>query len=142
MRQILTDTWALDLPPEWKVERDEETTIISDEDGVSTLEISAVRKRDGEVTGADLADFADELNEMGLPRHETSLGDFDGFIYEYEEEAYWCRDWFVAFKDVCVFVSYTCLVEDKHFDESMVNEILDSLSYLPVDFDPKQASTD
>lgn len=136
MKQLLTDTWALDLPPEWSATHEDDCVVISDEDNISTIEISAIRKQKGSVTADEIASFASELNEMELPRHEAALGDFDGFIYEYDEDEYWCRDWFVAFKDVCVFVSYTCLLEDKHFDGTTVDMILESLSYLPIDFDP------
>ena len=132
MRQILTDCWALEIPEEWQAEKDDDTIVISDADNVSTIEITAVRKAEGDVNGAELADFSSELNELSLPRKETPVGDFDGFIYEYDEEEYFCRDWFTAFKDVCLLVSYTCLIEDKTFDDAAVDQILDGISYLPV----------
>lgn len=132
MRQLLTDCWALDIPEEFTAEQDDETVILTDADNISTLEITAIRKQEGEVTGEELAGFAEELNAGNLPRKEIMLGDFDGFVYEYTEEEYWCRDWFVSFKDVCLLVSYTCLDEDKHFDDAAIDNILDSISYLPL----------
>ncbi len=132
MRQIIADCWALDLPEEWRAERDEDTIIICDDDNISTIEITAMRKQAGQdVNGDELAEFASDLNQRNLPRHELALGDFDGFIYEYSDQGDWCRDWFLSFKDVFVLISYTCLLDDKTLDDAAVDVILDTLSYLP-----------
>lgn len=132
MRQLLSDCWTLDLPEEWQAEKDEDAVIVTDEDNISTIELSAIRKEEGEVDGEDLAEFASELNALNLPRKEASLGDFSGFCYQYLEEGEWCRDWFLSCKEVFLLVSYTCLLEDKTLDDAAVDYILDSLNYLPL----------
>ena len=108
MRQILSDCWTLDLPEEWQAEIDDDTVIVTDDDNLSTIELSAMRKAEGEVSGEDLAEFAEELNARKLPRKDTALGDFSGFCY-------------------------TCLEDDKSLDDAAVDFILDTLNYLPGD---------
>lgn len=132
MRQILSDCWTLDLPEEWHAEKDEDAVIVTDDDNISTIELSAIRKEVGEVEGDELAEFASELNALNLPRKDTSLGDFSGFSYQYMDDGEWCRDWFLSFKDVFLLITYTCLAEDKSLDDAAVDFILDSLNYLPL----------
>lgn len=131
MRQLLSDCWTLDLPDEWHAQTDEDAVIVTDDDNISTIELSAMRKEQGEVTGEDLAQFAAELNDSNLPRKDASLGDFAGYCYQYVSDGEWCRDWFLSCKDVFLLVTYTCLEEDKALDDAAVDYILDSLNYLP-----------
>lgn len=133
MRQVIADCWAIDLPEEWQATQDEDCIILCDDDNVSTIEIVAMRKLSGEVTDDELAEYAEDLNAQNLPRKEVAVGDFDGFVYQYQDGEDWCRDWFLMFRDVFLFASYTCLVDDKDLDDAAVDTILDTLIYREVD---------
>ena len=127
MNSIQTDFWALPLPEEWSAEVDEETVIIQDSDGVSTLELSIIELDGESVSPQDLQDLAGELIPAGVPGSDVTLGDWVGQLYEYVDEDY-CRDWLVASDIRVLLISYTCALDDKGMDDAAVNEILAELA--------------
>ena len=42
MNIVETDYWCLMLPPEWSAERDDDVVLITDQDGIGELAISAL----------------------------------------------------------------------------------------------------
>lgn len=126
MHIIETDWWLLDLPEEWQAEQDDETIVITDEDGVGVLEITSL-EQDDNARGTDLNALAKEL----LPDHgagsAAKIGDFEGLYFQYQEEGDAVREWLVQCDDRVLLVSYSCEIEDAGMDDSFVDEVLDTL---------------
>ena len=133
MRQVETQWWTMPLPDEWQAEMDEDTVVITDVDGIGVLEITTLKKEQGEVEPAELDQFSAELKSAGYKPGNVKLGCFVGQLFEYEEEDQWCRDWFLARDEVLLLVSYTCLQEDRGLDDAAVEELVSFIDLLAPD---------
>lgn len=126
MHTIETDWWLLDLPEEWQAEQDDETIVITDEDGIGMLEITSLEPA-GDARGVDLKALAQQLlpdNGAGAP---ARIGDFEGLYFQYQEEGDAVREWLVQCDGHVLLVSYSCDIEDAGMDDSFVDEVLDTL---------------
>ncbi len=131
MTRILeTNWWLLELPDEWHAEEDEDTIVISDEDNVSTLEISALRKDSSEVDSAELTEFAADLVGQGYPSSAIKCGDFAGLYFDYTDDDGAWREWIVAYKAVVLFIVYGCDEQHRTFDDQAVDAILSTLQWV------------
>ncbi|MEH6550816.1 MAG: hypothetical protein V7711_16295 [Pseudomonadales bacterium] len=131
MNVIETQDWTMLLPPEWLAEEEDDVVLVSDVDGVGVLEISCLKREEGLMTEADVKGFAEELVASGVSGRPVKVGVLKGFLFEYEEDGEWCRDWFVAVEDLFILVSYTCMGEDKGMDDATVDELVATI--IPLD---------
>src|SRR5690349_13880656 len=92
MHTVETDWWLLDLPEEWQAEQDDETIVITDEDGVGVLEITSLEP-DNDGSRVDLQALAQQLVPDGLNGSAARLGDFEGLYFQYQEEGDAVREW-------------------------------------------------
>lgn len=132
MHTIETDWWLLDLPEEWQAEQDDETIVITDEDGVGVLEITSL-EQDGSARNADLKALAKELLPDNGPGSAAKIGDFEGLYFQYQEEGDAVREWLVQCDGRLLLVSYSCDIEDAGMDDSFVDEVLDTLESKKAD---------
>lgn len=131
MHIVETDWWSLELPEEWQAESSEDGVLIQDDDQVSQLEISAMKKDGGgAVEENDLLALAEDLLQQGQKAVSVLWGDFSGFEFAYQEDEYWVREAYVAAADVVLLISYDCDYDHRDMDTSAVNEILDTLILL------------
>jgi hypothetical protein len=126
MHTIETDWWLLDLPEEWQAEQDDETIVITDDDGVGVLEITSL-EAEGDGREADLKALAKELFPDSGPGSAARIGDFEGLYFQYQEEGDAVREWLVQCDGRVLLVSYSCDVDDAGMDDSFVDEVLDTL---------------
>lgn len=125
MHTVETDWWLLDLPEEWQAEQDDETIVITDEDGVGVLEITSLeREQAGRV---DLQALAKQLVPEGLAGSAARLGDFEGLYFQYQEEGDAVREWVLQCDGRVLLVSYSCEIDDAGMDDAFVDEVLDTL---------------
>ena len=129
-KAVGTEWWQLELPDEWDVEDDGESLMISDDDGVGSLEISTLKCEGGEVGADDLAAFAEDLLAAKVPHLEVEVGPLSGWLFAYEDEGCWCREWYLAAGDLFVYVTYECDLENRGMDDDVVDEILDGLELI------------
>ena len=57
MQIVQTDGWCLQIPEEWSAEVEDDVVIIFDCDGVSEINITLVKKSEGNVKPEDLKVF-------------------------------------------------------------------------------------
>jgi hypothetical protein len=126
MHTVETDWWLLDLPEEWQAEQDDETIVITDEDGVGVLEITSL-EADDDGQHVDLKSLAEQLVPEGLAGSAARLGDFEGLYFQYQEEGDAVREWVLQCDDRVLIVSYSCDIDDAGMDDSFVDEVLDTL---------------
>ena len=126
MHTIETDWWLLDLPEEWQAEQDDETIVITDDDGVGVLEITSLEQVYG--SGAvDLKALAKQLLPDCGNGSAARIGDFEGLYFQYQEEGDAVREWLVQCDGRVLLVSYSCDIDDAGMDDSFVDEVLDTL---------------
>jgi hypothetical protein len=122
------------LPPGWRGHLDPECTTITADPEVGALQFSSAFK-DGEVSLADLRDFASEHLDAGAPTRSVHLGDFEGFAIAFgTEDAFW-RQWFLRNRKQALFVTYNCSLEDRGIEDAAVDKILATLSASDDDVD-------
>ena len=127
MRVLQTNWWSISLPDEWIAERDEDAIIIFDEDEVGTIQITDLKREEGDASQDDLIELAGELIDQGLSYKPASMGDFVGIRFEYEEEDAFVIEWFLRCEELVLLVSYDCDIDNKAMDVGMVEDILDTL---------------
>lgn len=127
MKILETELFFMQLPEEWEAEQDDETFVIVDADEVSTLEVTPLKKEQGNIVMADLAEFTAELTEAGGVPTQVQVGDFAGEYFEYEEDGEFWREWFVFAEDLFLFITHGVTVDNKGLDDSTVNDILSTL---------------
>lgn len=126
MRSVETDWWILDLPEEWDAEQEEETIVLSDEDGVGVLEITTLVRAEMEGPN-DIDGLAGELVPSTAARTPCSVAGLSGYCFSYIDETEAVRDWFVANDELLLLVTYSCDVEHQGLDDALVEEIIDTL---------------
>jgi hypothetical protein len=126
MHTVETDWWLLDLPEEWTAEQDDETVVITDEDGVGALEITMLEYEDD--SPMEVNALARQLMPDDVPGQPVTLGDFSGLGFQYVDEGDAVREWIVQRDQRTLLVSYSCDVDDAGMDDSIIDEILETLS--------------
>lgn len=127
MQVLETDHWLCELPQEWSAEQEEDSVLISDEDGISTIEISTLKKSSGDVSEEELKEFAAELLQDKQTAESCEFGPFKGLGFSYRDDEGAWREWFLANGPLMLFVTYGCLPEHRGMDDGIVDEILATL---------------
>lgn len=127
MHTVETDWWLLDLPEEWEAEQDEETIVISDPDGVGTLEITLLESHADNNVG--LRALAAEWLPSDVQGKEVRVGDFSGLYFQYSDEGDAVREWLLQAEKLNLIVSYACDSDDAGMDDEVIDEILETLTY-------------
>ncbi|ROS05816.1 hypothetical protein EDC56_1370 [Sinobacterium caligoides] len=126
-----TKWWSLDIPEEWDVELEDDVTVISDEDGVSEIGISTLIKADGETDDDDVEAFSADLIERGISGVDGDCGEYPATCFEYLDDGFACRDWFICCGPILMLISYACDESNKGMDDAAISEILASLRLYP-----------
>lgn len=128
MRVVETDWWTLELPEEWQAEQEDELVVIEDEDGVSCIEISTLVRERGQVGDAELEDFSRELREEGRTARPARVGEWQGLLFEYDDDEFHWREWYLRAGAHFLFIAYHCLPEHAGMDDAAVDEILSTVT--------------
>jgi hypothetical protein len=128
---ILGRSWQLSLPHSWAFLAQEDCYTLSSPDGVGALQLSFMRKANGDVSDRDLEEFAiEELDGLALDLVPYTAGDFVGLGVEFEDDGVlWAKWWLRAGRDL-LFATYNRAVEDGAKSETVtVNQVLTSLRH-------------
>lgn len=129
MNEFHTDLWSAQLPDNWVGEEDEEGVLLYNPDGPGELQVTVSEKEDGLVDEEDLEYFAAELVEDGIPSRIVRVGEFQGLLFEYDEEGIHWREWYLAYDELFFYVTYNCDLADRHVEDPLVQDILKSISF-------------
>ena len=124
MRVVESQWWIMDLPSEWNAEQDEETIVISDEDGVGEIVITTMEKQNGCVEDLELREYTSDLDKSYGDAKQTELGILKGYFYSYQEESDAVREWYLRSGSLLVLITYSCDISNAGMDDSAVDEIL------------------
>jgi len=129
MRVLETGDWSLLLGDEWMAEQEDDSILIGDRDGVGCLEVSELRREQGQFTEADL----DGLMEAGHDASEISCGNFRGRVTRFTEDGAALRQWCLYTADLLLYITYSCEADNAGLDDAAVDEMLATLRYAPQD---------
>jgi len=127
MNVLETEWWTMALPPEWWADAEDDSILVGDRDDVGCIEISTLRKDDGEFSTQEVQDMANDLSESALNWRPTGFGDFQGLGSNYLEEGAAIREWYLASGPMLLFITYSCDEENGGMDDAAVDELLDTL---------------
>ena len=128
MRVLETDHWSLLLPPEWIAERDGETVLISDRDGVGCLEISELEAAAGADAAAGVPELAGEVPGGLTP---CRVGALAGQCARFEEEGALIREWYLPAGRLLLYITYSCELAQRGMDDAAVDDMLSTLRVAP-----------
>lgn len=128
MRSIESDWWVIDLPAEWEAEQDEETIVLTDQDGVGVLEITTLRREDAG-KAVDLASIAQDLVPAGVAPKPCRLAGQLALCFAYIEDDAAVRDWLTATDEWILLATYSCALEDRGLDDVLIDEVLETLEF-------------
>lgn len=130
MSIVQTQWWCLELPDEWKAERDDDSVTIADCDRVSEVDITVIRKPQGQVNEADLDEFAEDLLAQGLTGEAIALNAAQGLFFQYDDEDGAWREWYLAAESLMIYITHNTAIEDKGLDNAVVDDFLSTLVTL------------
>lgn len=126
MAEFASAYWRVSVPPDWTARNNPECATFERQAGVGAVQISAARK-EGLVTDEDLRDFAKDHLSAGAKTKELKLGDFEGFVLGYRDDANNWRQWFLRYGATAVFVTYNCPLESQGEEDEIVDSLLSTL---------------
>ena len=133
---VQTNWWSIEFPEEWSAEDEDGIVTLADPDDIGALDITAVIKEQGELSEEDVASLAQENFPSDDEISEVMIGEAVGRYVDYvDDEGAW-REWVLAERNVMLYVTYNCDVEDKGIDDAVVDQILQTLVIESDEFQP------
>jgi len=126
-RVLETDLWTLLVPEGWFAERDDDSIVIVDEDDVSNIEISSLKREQGVVSTDEINEFAADLITAGHAGQNVTVAGFNGLLFEYEDDEEWVREWYLAKGPLLLLITHCCDAEHQGLDNQSVDQLLSSL---------------
>ncbi len=127
MNIIETDYWCLMLPAEWSAEKSEDVVLITDHDGVGELAVTTLVRDPGASEDVGAINVAREESPEVVAWSSAEFGCFSGFTGRFEEGNSVIQEWYLAFGDALIYVTYTCGTENDGLDAAAVDDILATL---------------
>lgn len=130
MNVLETEWWTMAIPPEWWADAEEDSILVGDRDEVGCIEISTLRKEEGDFESRAAKDIAQAESAAPIEWQAVTLGEFQGYSSRYAEEGTAMREWYVTHGALLLFITYSCDEENRGMDDAAVDEILDTLMVL------------
>ena len=131
MRALESQWWIIELPDEWDADQEDETIIISDEDGVSEIAITTLVKESGEVDDAELQSYCSDVVKDYGPGQAVQLEGLQGYYFAYQDQGDVVREWYLRHKAMLLLITYSCEQENAGMDDVAVDQILSTLFIKP-----------
>jgi hypothetical protein len=116
--------WRTELPSGWVGELGEDCASLYHPEGVGALQVSAFRKDGGNVSDADLHEFAKDQYGANLDWLPVEEGSLSGIHRAWDDgDSSWCA-WFLRGGALLLFVTYNCAFGESRREVGEVREIL------------------
>ncbi len=125
--QYKAEWWTIDLPPEWTIKEEAETTVFTGTPKVGVLQISAARKPTGSVTQEDVAEFAYDSRTPRAAIRPVSVSHASGLYAEYQQNNLYWREWWLGGKSALLFITYNVSLSLKESESSVIDTLVSSL---------------
>jgi hypothetical protein len=121
-----SDWWTAVLPDSYLAEVNEYCVDIIDLNEIGILQLSAHRKDDGEITLADLLEFAlDEAERSELEEFRSDA--FFGYFHETRDNKINRRKWWIASGRTMLYATYQCDSKAQDVELDSIDAIIKSL---------------
>ncbi len=127
MNIVETDYWCLMLPPEWSAEQEEGSVLITDQDGIGELAITALVREPVDAPGPSLSEIAQTESPEVSSWVSVVFGEFSGVTGEFTEEGTVLQEWYLSHGVALLYCTYACDAEDAGMDMAAVEEMLGTL---------------
>ncbi len=127
MNIVETDFWCLMLPPEWLAEEEEDSVLITDQDGIGELAITTLVREPDDAPDTNLSEIAQTESPEVSSWAAATFGDFSGVTGQFTEEGAVLQEWYLIHGVALLYCTYACDVEDAGMDMPAVEEILSTL---------------
>ena len=128
MNILQTEWWTVGVPPEWWAQQEEDLILIGDRDDVGSIEISTLRKTDGDFSVAEVENIAATNSDSSWVLAPARCGEFTGCGTAYREDGEAVREWYLVNGAVLLHITYSCDAENQGLDDAAVDEILNTLA--------------
>ncbi len=116
------DSWSIDLPNHWVVEKTEDCVAFYDPEGVGAFQVSSYFKEEGDVSYEDLVEFS----EVEDPT-KTDFPYLNGIFKKIEDDGDSIFNWWLCGANHLVFATYVCETTDESVEAKEREEIILSL---------------
>lgn len=124
MNVIESQWWILELPDEWQAEQDEETIVVSDEDGVGEIAITTLKKQAGDIDDSELREYTADLEAEYGSGKTVQIAELEGYYFAYHEDGDALREWYLRAGELLLLITYACDISNSGMDDAAVDEIL------------------
>ena len=124
------DSWSIDLPSGWQVEETTELVSFFHPDGVGSFEVSTFFADEGEITLADITEFAEVANPEPVA-YEYLSGIFK-LEYEAGEAVF---QWWLSTGNQMMFATYVCDKGDEKAEKKERDHLIRSLRSFHADIE-------
>ena len=128
MNILQTEWWTVGVPPEWWAQQEEDLIVIGDRDDVGSIEISTLRKTDGDFCVAEVENIAATNSDSSWVLASARCGEFSGCGTAYREDGEAVREWYLMNGAVLLHITHSCDAENQGLDDAAVDEILNTLA--------------
>jgi hypothetical protein len=127
MRIYQGDVWGIETAG-WSIDQDATCVTLCPADVHAALQLSAYRKRSGDVSEEELSRTLREKAPEGIRLRKVSCGAFSGYTCEYvdEERTFW-RMWDLCHGRTELFVTFNCAERHRDGHRVVVDWMLASL---------------
>ncbi len=127
MNIVETDYWCLMLPSEWSAEQEDGIVLITDQDGIGELAITALVGESGDTDGSKIVEIANKESPEVRAWSAVKMGAFSGVTGQSIAEGSVLNEWYLGRGAALLYCTYTCDVEDDGLDIAAVEDILGTL---------------
>ena len=127
MNIVETDYWCLMLPPEWLAEEEEDSVLITDQDGIGELAITTLVRQPDDAPDTKLSEIAQTESPEVSSWAVAKFGDFSGVTGQFTEKGAVLQEWYLSHGVALLYCTYACDVKDAGMDMAAVEEILGTL---------------
>ena len=131
MKLYQSPNWSLEIPEKWQSEFENDLHSFWDPEGFGALQITALQKEESCATQNDIFHMITELKEEEKKKLKCKhFGEFSGYhICERKNQEHW-EKWWVINKNILLFITYNCSLNDSDFEKECIKNILQSLKKL------------
>jgi hypothetical protein len=125
-RRIGNNSWSVEVPQAWAITQHLEC-VTFERSAEGALQVSSATKKTGDVTDAELLEYAESQNKGWGSAARVTCGQFQGFLYQYTDDEMQCNRWFLRHGSTLLFVTYFANARAQLVEWPAVHNILSTL---------------
>jgi hypothetical protein len=132
--------WSIEIPSGWSPWEHEECTSFHGSPALGVIQVSAVRKLGGDVSHADLMEFATESKNRCARSQSIFTEKHFGFSCESEKNGEFWAEWWLACGSTLVYLTYNVAAGIEASEIDQIHQIVSSIKIQDSFFACKTAA--